>query len=421
METRPPQQYPAITRITRILEERLAEGYYSVGAWLPAERDLAAELSVSRPVIRAALSSLAERGLIAREPGCRPRVAVSASLRNANGDPGEALAAADVMTARDMIAAVVPQAPTYASAHAILCGIASVLQQEHAPYNLTVFDSWIHRWVEDVTAITAPFHLSVFQGNPAGEGVAALEDQAELERSILDRAERARFAGVIIWHLVEAPTLSIIQRLEEKGIAVVFIDRFPPTLDCDYVGVDNQSGMRDAVDHLLDLGHTRIAYVTNDEQANPVQEREEGYREALRARGISPSPELIYINPMCTGDNMAQAFAHLSSLPDPPTAVACMHDIFAFGMINEARAHGWRVPGDLSVVGFDDIESLSPHPAMLTTVHQPFYQIGQRAAKLLFRRLNPSTPGRGRTYQHVLLPTSLVIRSTTGPMPGGRR
>src|SRR5581483_982865 len=134
------------------------------------------------------------------------------------------------------------------------------------------------------------------------------------------------------------------------------------------------------------------------------------------AQGLLPLPELTYVSPMEIGADMGPAATYLLSLPEPPTAVVADNDLHAFAFIREAQKRGWRVPEDISVIGFDDIESYSPHPATLTTVHQPFYQIGQRATDLLLRRLAASGSSKTRVYQHVVLATSLVIRSTCRPL-----
>jgi LacI family transcriptional regulator len=181
------------------------------------------------------------------------------------------------------------------------------------------------------------------------------------------------------------------------------------------VGVDNRQGVRAAVDYLLGLGHRRIAYLTTDEQVTTVAERKEGYREAFLAGGTFPPPELLYTVPVERQARMETAAAYFLSLPDPPTALVADNDLHAFAFIREVQARGRRVPEDISVIGFDDIECYSPHPAMLTTVHQPFFQIGQRAAELLLRRLASPGESPSRSYQQVVLPTSLVIRSTCRP------
>jgi DNA-binding LacI/PurR family transcriptional regulator len=388
MEKISTQRYPASVRVMQTLQERIARGHYVPGAWLPPERELAREFAVSRPIIRVALSGLQQQGLVVRDPGCRPRVqAVTAAQTSpeATGPAGRTL---------QTIAAILPQQPTYVSAHAILRGISQVLQQKEAPYRLTIVDT----------------HPAPLPADTEGSGPSQ-------EQSFIEKAIGGEVAGIIIWHVTWGATLSALRRLQERNLPIVFIDRYPAEMDCDYVGVDNRHGVREAADYLLGLGHRRIAYLTTDEQVSTVAERKEGYQEAFLARGIVPPPELIYSVPVKMQTSMETAAAYFLSLPDPPTALVADNDLHAFAFIREAQARGRRVPEDISVIGFDDIECYSPHPAMLTTVHQPFYQIGQRAAELLLRRLASPGASPSRSFQHVVLSTSLVLRSTCRPYP----
>jgi LacI family transcriptional regulator len=286
---------------------------------------------------------------------------------------------------------VIPHQPTYFSAHAILRGINQTIFQKEVPFGLTVFDTY-----------------------PFASAEHATDGGAVLERSILERIDQEGVAGVIIWHLAGAETLPYIIRLQENGVAVVFIDRYPAYLDCDYVGADNSAGVKNAVEYLLDHGHQRIAYLTKSEPITPIQERLNGYYEAFLSRGLAPAPELTInasISPKA--QSWKPAIEKLMSLADPPTAAVVVNDFQAFALIREAKELGIRIPEDLSIIGFDDIECYSPHPAMLTTVHQPFYEIGQRAADLLLRRLDNRAQPAVKSSLHVTLSTSLIVRSTS--------
>lgn len=377
------QQFPAPTRIAQMLQDRIVHGLYLNGSWLPAERDLAIEFAVSRPVVRAALNLLQEEGWIVRESGCRPRVHAPRSM-----DTAVVRDEKHVSSTVQTIAVVVPHQPVFVSAHAILCGINRTLQQKEAPYRVTVLDS----------------HPSRFPDNMPGRS-------DDLERSYLEKIEADGDAGAIIWHLTGEKTQTTLRKLQRKGVALVFVDRQPVGLDCDYVGVDNRTGVLKAVEYLLELGHRRIGYLSTFEKASTVNEREESYRETLISHDIRPVPELTFAFKE-EGASIGAAVDYYFSLPEPPTALVCCNDLHAFAFIREARARGYRIPEDISVIGFDDIECLSPHVPTLTTIHQPFYQIGQRAAELLLRRL--TKPGEALTtpYQHIVLPTSLVARST---------
>jgi LacI family transcriptional regulator len=229
------------------------------------------------------------------------------------------------------------------------------------------------------------------------------------ECEILDRLREESVAGVIIWQNDGIRSEAALRRLHDAKVPVVYIDRHPVELDCDCVGVDNRESMRAAIEHLLCLGHRRIGYITGAERVNTVVEREQGYRDALCAAGIRSAEDMIVTLHEGPGGDIASAVRRLYALEDRPSAVAALSDFHAFAFMREARLLGWSVPDDVSVIGFDDIECYSPHLPVLTTVHQPFSEIGERAAHLLVRRLET---GPDSARQHIMLPTSLVIRST---------
>ncbi|HLV81353.1 MAG TPA: GntR family transcriptional regulator, partial [Chthonomonadaceae bacterium] len=237
------QRFPASVRVRQTLQERIAQGTYPAGAWLPTERELASEFAVSRQVIRATIADLLERGLIVREPGCRPRVGVVAAASPVGGE----------RTARGVsrpsIAVVMGLSPGFVCAHAILRGISAALRQREEPNQLMVCDT-----------------------QPAPGPSNAGRSEADWERVYLERVADEGAAGVIFWHNGEEQTLPILRRLQQNGVPVVLIDRISAGFDCDFVGVDNRAGVKEAVAYLLGLGHRRIAYITNPEQVTTVEE-----------------------------------------------------------------------------------------------------------------------------------------------------
>ena len=179
-----------------------------------------------------------------------------------------------------------------------------------------------------------------------------------------------------------------------------------PTVACDDV-----EGARAATEHLLDLGHTRIAHVRGRGDLQSAHLREEGYREALRDAGIPFDPELVRDGGYRAAWSIDAAHA-LLTMPDRPTAVFAANDLSAFGVMEVARELGLRIPQDLSVVGFDDIPEAASTDPRLTTVAQPLQAMGAQAVDLLLAQL------RGRPVpDHVQLASHLVVRETTAP-PG---
>lgn len=196
------------------------------------------------------------------------------------------------------------------------------------------------------------------------------------------------------------------------GTPVVAVDphtgRSPlPTIDS-----DNLRGGQLATEHLLELGHRRIALLTGREDLKSAQQRETGYRRALVAAGVPVDGSLIRRGDY-NHDVAAASARELLSGPNRPTAVFAANDISAIAAIETALELGLRVPEDLSVVGFDNIpESVMCTPP-LTTVRQPIREMGHRAITLLVRLINREEPEE----THITLGTDLVVRHSTRRLP----
>ncbi len=179
------------------------------------------------------------------------------------------------------------------------------------------------------------------------------------------------------------------------------------------VRADNQSGACDAVTHLIDLGHRRIAFISGFSYTGQSEEREAGYRMALEAAGLPYDPELVL-----TGDFSEQAGIDaartLLALPQPPTAIFAGNDSMAIGCMRTAQAAGLRVPQDLSVVGFDDIPESATTTPPLTTLRHPIEAMARAAVQDLMRRIQ-GEPGRRHQIQ---FPSEFVVRGSTGPLAG---
>jgi LacI family transcriptional regulator len=198
----------------------------------------------------------------------------------------------------------------------------------------------------------------------------------------------------------------------DAEIPVVAIDPHAGPADLPTVDSDNLAGARLATEHLLALGHRRIAFLSGRSDLESSRLREEGYRQALAAAGVPVDPALILAGEY-RKENALEPARRLLSLPDRPTAIFAANDLSAIAALEVAHDMGVHVPTELSVVGFDDVpESASTTPP-LTTVRQPIQQMGAAAIGLLISLIN-ATPV---DETHVRLPTSLVERGTTGPRP----
>lgn len=200
-----------------------------------------------------------------------------------------------------------------------------------------------------------------------------------------------------------------LPHLERIGVPVILINH----VNYHYsVGTDNVAAARQAVKHLLDLGHERIAYIGTNRNRDENFERWTGYQKALEEHGISPDPDLIHEDDGDWSKTGWQGISRLLNLSQPPSAVFCFNDLTAIGVIGAIYAAGLRVPNHLSVVGFDDIK-LAPYLAPpLTTVAQQTEQIAQLAVEMILDLLDEK-----ELPTNTMLPGKLIVRGSTAP-PG---
>jgi DNA-binding LacI/PurR family transcriptional regulator len=214
-------------------------------------------------------------------------------------------------------------------------------------------------------------------------------------------------------------TAAQLTTLTARDVAVVLVDMRAAGIPA--VVTDDVEGGRMATRHLIALGHERIGFI-GDVPDNPFgftssASRERGYLETLSDAGL-PAPAALRQYGPHVREVAATLAAELFALPDPPTAIFACSDVQAIGAIEASRAAGRDVPGDVSILGFDDIE-LAAY-AGLTTVRQPLFESGARGARLLLERLAGGTSAASVTT----LPLELVERATTAPVtldPSGRR
>lgn len=361
-----------------ILKKRIDEGVYAPGAWLPAERALAEEFNVHRSSVRRAFVQLESEGIISRRRGARPWV-------NTTGASIAALATAESRTSVPTIVAIMPQHPIYPASQAILHGINMGLRAKKSSCFLRVIDT--------------------YGSSPE------IATQHEVEA--IESLGQNDLVAVIIWQSGGSATVPLLRRMQEQGKAIILVDRIPDGFSCDYVGSDNMAGIDEAVGYLSSLGHRRIGFLTTDEINMPTTQRKAAYFEALSARSLPSSEDWLFVAQNRDYAAVAPAIDQFDACPESPTAVVTMNDPLAYFFISELEARGRTVPGDMSVVGFDDLDRYSARPPVLTTMRQPFELIGKRAAELALGRIEEAGKRR-QPYQHVLLSMPLIVRKTCG-------
>ncbi|PTX49526.1 LacI family transcriptional regulator [Gemmobacter caeni] len=263
-----------------------------------------------------------------------------------------------------------------------------------------------------VPNLANPFFSQILSGiasvlGPAGYNLLIADTRTADAQTLLDYAEPSRADGLIILDGT-LPAAALQGR-----VPVVEACEWVPGLPAPRVKIDNRAAAGLAVDHLADLGHCRIGHVAGPRGNVLTEARLSGTVEALAARGLPFPEDYLYPGDFSLDSGRTAARIWLDQpAATRPTAVFFASDAMACGFIGEVQRHGLRVPGDLSVVGFDDIELVAHISPPLTTIRQPRTEIGRAAAERMLACLK----GEARDADTVL-PVELILRASTGPAP----
>ncbi|WP_182113114.1 MULTISPECIES: LacI family DNA-binding transcriptional regulator [unclassified Actinotalea] len=270
----------------------------------------------------------------------------------------------------------------------------------------------------------SPYILGVLQGvmaSATGRGVDLLTRLAPERAS---RGQRTvarewvadqRAAGVVgIIGLTLSEPDALIDAASDAALPFVIVD----PVDTSHrrmvsVASSNWASARTATEHLIGLGHTRIAWIGGPEASGAARDRLYGYQAALDAAGLEMDPALVRSDHFDVASGARHATALLTS-PEPPTAIMAADDEIAVGVLVAAHTLGVRVPDDLSVVGFDDTPQAAWTTPPLTTVHQHLEGMGRMAVETVLGMVE----GRRPASRHVELATSLTVRDSTAAAPG---
>jgi LacI family transcriptional regulator len=288
-------------------------------------------------------------------------------------------------------------------------------------------------YVPSVSRRTTSFLALVYAG-PASlgspydaalvEGMAQAMDTTDLDLVLLNPRRDKRLdetytqyflrkgvRGVILRSTVEGRP--VCQEIADEGFpAIVVGDHFEhPSLS--FVYADSTAPSRQALEHLLTLGHRRIAFASNEYEDGDHGDRFTAYRETLEANGLEFDPSLVFHVPARRPCG-AQLLRNLMSVPIPPTAVYITDPPVAIGLINEARSIGMDIPGDLSVVGFDDHDARDYVYPRMTSVCQDAVQLGSEAFRELARVV---AAGNGQQSQGRVFDSWMEINDSTGQPP----
>jgi len=339
------------------ISRRIREGEFKPEDALPSENDLSAQFGISRGSVRTALTELAQDGLVYTLPG--KGWFVKESVQAAAPERGR-------------IAFIAP--------------------------GLEDSDFQIYQGVEDVLNKRG-YILSIFNSQ---------RDAAQENRNIRLLLE-GKEKGAIIFPNWGRANAEIIFELKRANYPFVLIDRFYRDLDTDYVITNNKAGGFMATEHLIKQGHKRIGIILGV-SCTAIDDRMKGYREALAKHGIAC--DLLLIRRMDRIEGLEPSEGGYQEarelLKERPTAIFATNDFLAQGCYRAAKEAGLTIPNDLSIVGFDNQRFAEYILPPLTTVAQPFYQIGQRAVEILLDKIDGNT-----NTKHVVLAPELVVREST--------
>lgn len=218
--------------------------------------------------------------------------------------------------------------------------------------------------------------------------------------------------GILLFSSHLPVSLNKDKTVEEQLPPLVNANEMVPDANINRVFINNEAAAFDAMQHLFELGHTRIAVLTGPVDIPSSHERLTGYKKALAERGIAFDEDMVAVGDYTLHSGVEMA-THLLKLKNRPTAIFAFSDDMAIGVMNILEKNGFEVPNDISVIGFDDISYAEFIKPSLTTVHQPLEEIGSACANLLIRQIkNPKM-----APEQIELKYTLKIRNSTGPAP----
>ncbi len=267
-----------------------------------------------------------------------------------------------------------------------------------------------------LTDITNPFWTTVARGvediaqaNGYSTILCNTDESETKQEQYLQMLLRRQIDGIL---LVPASSSNPkpIQTIQKQGIPVVLLDRQVPNVQVDVVRGDSENGAYQLTQHLLSLGHKRIAMLTGPQTVSTAVDRLNGYRRALVDAGLPDSEAQFYWGEFTQDSGCHMTCQALAAVP-PPTALFAANNFIAIGALQALRENGLLVPDDIALVTVDDSQATFPIDPFLTAVTQPAREMGQQAAQLLLDRLNDAVDIE---YRHIILSTKMFIRASSG-------
>ena len=357
---------PLYLQVKDILKEKIKKGEIKPGDKLPSENQLVAQYGISRPVIRHALGELVNEGWIYQEQGkgtfCLGRQSEKSNkTRN--------------------IAVIIQSITEYICPKMV-------------------------RGIQDVA------HLR-------GYGVILCHSDSNFSKEALHLRNHIKNQtdGLIVDVVLDItpyPNLKYFQEIKNRGIPFVMMYKYIEAPDYDYVKLDDEGGLYKATKYLIDLGHKRIAYI-GVIRGRLANERWKGYKKALEENGIKYDKDLVKLEDQNLVDSSEREEWYSKIINEfqsmgkkRPTGITFYTDSRAIIFLKKAKEKGLKIPDDFSIVGFDDYEAAKDLDPPLTTIVNPSYKIGKKAAEILIDKIE----GKETKTQKVTFPAYLVKRGS---------
>jgi LacI family transcriptional regulator len=233
------------------------------------------------------------------------------------------------------------------------------------------------------------------------------DERPEKEMRYLRLLEEQGVRGMLV--VPVQSDLDMLDEVRHRGTPVVLLDRTSARLDVCSAAVDDVRGGELAAAHLLSLGHRRLGFVNGSTAIRQCADRREGVRKALRSAGLDPTESLVEVTvSTLNADGGEAALDQIMQDGQPPSAVACVNDLTALGVLRGLRRRGLRAPDDMAVVGYDDVEFAAMLATPLSSVRQPKYQLGRAAADLMLAEEHPD-----HEHRQILFQPELVVRESS--------
>lgn len=236
-------------------------------------------------------------------------------------------------------------------------------------------------------------------------------ESAERQKALISLLRSQQVEGILLV-IAAAPTpMSQMSRLIEAGIPLVCLDRVPDKIPVDSVSVDDLAAAEMGTDHLVEMGYSRIAIVTGPLHLKNERRRLQGYQDSLKRAGFPVTDDLVWQGNLRSEDLVSMCRERLVDERSRPDALLCTNGPTALGALRGLRDLGMRTPDDIGFVTFDELAVEDLFTPAITTIVQPAYEIGRRAAEILLGRIEDST-GREEVYT-VRLPAVLRVRESS--------